>query len=246
MGGATEWPGLGQAGGCLPTGSSIRAVWPGLAKGTAEPGPQGVLGPALPADVSAPPQCLQLVGHFLQLRLDGRQALQLLVLGETLEVTQASLASGMEGTVSQKGTGLAVWPWTGGFVSLSLRGLIGHGDSDTSLLLSGLLWTRRWLMSGTLFPHCAWWPLIQAPLPLKWFWTSGSLFFQGTWKRKLTVSRRAPFPRPGPWVPGPRVRPARGFQVCLLQPSHLGGMGGLRQGCMLGELPHVGLPRAGL
>lgn len=105
---------------------------------------------------------------------------------------------------------------------------------------------RRGLMSGTLFPHCAWWPLIQVPLPLKWFWTSGSLFFQGTWKTKLTVSRRAPFPQPGPWVPGPRVRPARGFQVCLLQPSHLGGMGGLRQGCMLAELPHVGLPRAGL
>ena len=85
--GATGWLGLGQAGGGLPTGSSARAIWPRPAKGTTEPGPQGASGPWLvgPAGASAPPQLLQLVGHLLQLRLDGRQALQLLVLGENVK-----------------------------------------------------------------------------------------------------------------------------------------------------------------
>ena len=75
---------VARARGSLPTGSSPQAVWPGPAKGTTEPGLQGVSGPwqVGPAGASAPPQLLQLVGHLLQLRLDGRQALQLLVLGQ--------------------------------------------------------------------------------------------------------------------------------------------------------------------
>ena len=81
-----QWGGLGL--GRLGTASLPEAVpgaiWPGPAGGTTEPGPRGVSGPWLvgPVGASAPPQLLQLVGHLLQLRLDGRQALQLLVLGE--------------------------------------------------------------------------------------------------------------------------------------------------------------------
>lgn len=41
--------------------------------------------PLGPAGASAPPQGLQLVGHLLQLCLDGRQALQFLVLGENIK-----------------------------------------------------------------------------------------------------------------------------------------------------------------
>lgn len=50
--------------GSLPTRSSVQAMGPGS---------QGALKPwlAQPASVSAPPQCLQLVSHLLQLCLDG-------------------------------------------------------------------------------------------------------------------------------------------------------------------------------
>lgn len=74
----------GWAGPSLPTRSSAQAVWPGPAKGTTEPGPQDALEPWLmgPTGTSALPQRLQLVGHLLQLPLNGQQALKLLVLGE--------------------------------------------------------------------------------------------------------------------------------------------------------------------
>ena len=67
--------GLGRLGAASLPEAAPRAVWPG---------PRGFLGPWLvgPVVASAPPQLLQLVGHLLQLCLDGRQALQLLVLGE--------------------------------------------------------------------------------------------------------------------------------------------------------------------
>lgn len=55
-------------------------------KGDNRAGTTGCLGalagPGVAGGASAPPQRLQLVDHLLQLRLDGCQALQLLVLGE--------------------------------------------------------------------------------------------------------------------------------------------------------------------
>ena len=79
--------GLGRLGAASLPEAAPRAVWPGPAGGTTEPGPWGVLGPWLvgPVGASAPPQLLQLVGHLLQLSLDGRQALQLRVLGENTQ-----------------------------------------------------------------------------------------------------------------------------------------------------------------
>lgn len=76
--------GLGRLGAASLPEAVPGAVWPGPAEGATEPGPRGVSGPWLVGSVgaSAPPQLLQLVGHLLQLCLDGRQALQLLVLGE--------------------------------------------------------------------------------------------------------------------------------------------------------------------
>lgn len=128
--GATGWPGLGQAGSSLSARSSARAVWPGPAKGTTEPGPLAASGPWLggPADVSAPLQRLQLVGHLLQLRLDGQQALQLLVLGENIKGHAGTGRAVWKVQSARLVVPLAtVWPPAGGFASLSLRAFIHRG-----------------------------------------------------------------------------------------------------------------------
>lgn len=121
---AWAWAGWGNR----PTGSSAQAGWPGPAKATTEPGPQGASGCWLagPAGVSAPPQGLQLVGHLLQLCLYGRQALQFLVLGKNTRVIKG-LAPGAWASIVDCAARLAVWPWTRRFASLSLGPLRAMG-----------------------------------------------------------------------------------------------------------------------
>lgn len=65
--------GLGRLGAASLPEAVPGAVWPGPAEGATEPGPRGVSGPWLvgPVSASAPPKLLQLVGHLLQLCLDG-------------------------------------------------------------------------------------------------------------------------------------------------------------------------------
>lgn len=93
-------------------------------------------GPGVGGGVSAPPQRLQLVGHLLQLRLDGCQALQLLVLGEN---TTAPAKTGPAGGRRRLPGGLcrwpAVWPRTGSFASLSLRAFIHTMGMGAAALL---------------------------------------------------------------------------------------------------------------
>lgn len=82
--GAMGWAGLGQAGEASsrkqcpgPPGQDLQ----GDNRGRQTTGLLGALATGAKRSLSAPPQLLQLVGHF-PAPLDGRQALQLLVLGE--------------------------------------------------------------------------------------------------------------------------------------------------------------------
>lgn len=85
--GAAGQPGLGRAGATSLLEAAPRPAGQDLHRGQQSQDRRAPRGPGRvgPAGASALPQGLQLASHLLQLCLDGRQALQLLVLGENIE-----------------------------------------------------------------------------------------------------------------------------------------------------------------